>query len=47
MEICRDCPNKYPWVGDSEGTGIPGRDNYIFSGEGGDDKEEEEEESRK
>ncbi|XP_018319852.1 uncharacterized protein LOC108733257 [Agrilus planipennis] len=29
MTTCQDCPNKYPWIGDSEGTGIPGRDNYI------------------
>lgn len=32
METCRDCPNKYPWLGDAEGTGISGRDNYIFNG---------------
>lgn len=32
METCRECPNKFPWLGDSEGTGIPGRDNYIFNG---------------
>lgn len=31
METCRDCPAQYPWLGDSEGTGIPGRDNYIFN----------------
>lgn len=31
MEICRDCPNQYPWLGDAEGTGIVGRDNYIFT----------------
>lgn len=30
METCRDCPNKFPWLGDSEGTGIAGRDNYIY-----------------
>ncbi|KAK6640152.1 hypothetical protein RUM44_011838 [Polyplax serrata] len=29
LVTCRDCPAKYPWLGDSEGTGIPGRDNYI------------------
>lgn len=32
METCRDCPNVYPWLGDAGGTGISGRDNYIFSG---------------
>lgn len=31
METCNDCPRKFPWLGDSEGTGIPGRDNYIFN----------------
>lgn len=30
METCSDCPNKFPWLGDSEGTGIAGRDNYIY-----------------
>lgn len=30
METCRDCPRQYPWLGDSEGTGILGRDNYIY-----------------
>jgi hypothetical protein len=30
METCRECPKKYPWLGDSEGSGIPGRDNYIY-----------------
>ncbi|CAH0702359.1 unnamed protein product [Spodoptera exigua] len=29
METCSDCPNQYPWLGDSGGTGIPGKDNYI------------------
>ncbi|CAH1407765.1 unnamed protein product [Nezara viridula] len=28
LETCRECPNKYPWLGDSEGTGIPGKDTY-------------------
>lgn len=28
LVTCRECPAKYPWLGDSEGTGIPGRDNY-------------------
>ena len=32
METCKECPNKYPWLGDSEGTGIPGKDNYIYNG---------------
>ena len=32
METCADCPNKYPWLGDSEGTGIPGRDSYAYNG---------------
>lgn len=31
METCRECPNQYPWLGDAEGTGISGRDNYIYS----------------
>ncbi|CAH0406911.1 unnamed protein product [Chilo suppressalis] len=29
METCSECPNQYPWLGDSGGTGIPGKDNYI------------------
>ncbi|KAL0267516.1 UNVERIFIED_CONTAM: hypothetical protein PYX00_009768 [Menopon gallinae] len=29
LVTCRECPAKYPWLGDSEGTGIPGRDNYT------------------
>lgn len=29
LTTCRECPNKYPWIGDSEGTGIAGRDNYT------------------
>lgn len=33
MDTCRDCPNKYPWLGDAEGSGIPGRDNYIYTSE--------------
>ncbi|XP_065337290.1 chitin deacetylase 1 [Cloeon dipterum] len=28
LTTCRECPNKYPWIGDSEGTGIAGRDVY-------------------
>ena len=31
MEACRDCPKQYPWLGDAEGTGIVGRDNYIYA----------------
>lgn len=31
METCNDCPNIFPWLGDAEGTGIPGRDNYIYN----------------
>jgi hypothetical protein len=34
METCRECPNQYPWLGDAEGTGIQGRDNYIYSSQG-------------
>lgn len=34
MEMCRDCPNQYPWLGDAEGTGILGRDNYVYSAGG-------------
>lgn len=37
METCRDCPNQYPWLGDSEGTGITGRDNYIYNSNDGND----------
>lgn len=33
MNTCRDCPAKYPWLGDAEGSGIPGRDNYIYTSE--------------
>lgn len=29
METCNECPNQYPWLGDAEGSGIPGRDNYV------------------
>lgn len=35
METCHDCPIQYPWLGDAEGTGIVGRDNYIYSTAGG------------
>ncbi|XP_006617231.1 uncharacterized protein LOC102672538 [Apis dorsata] len=27
LETCRECPNKYPWLGDSKGTGLY-NDNY-------------------
>lgn len=51
METCRDCPQQYPWLGDSEGTGIPNRDTYIYGNgnESGADGEQGEavEESRK
>lgn len=31
METCRECPNKYPWLGDSKGTGHL-TDNYsVYS----------------
>lgn len=29
LETCFECPNKYPWLGDAGGSGIPGKDNYI------------------
>ncbi|KAB0798800.1 hypothetical protein PPYR_06680 [Photinus pyralis] len=29
LETCVDCPSKYPWIGDAEGSGIVGRDNYV------------------
>lgn len=29
LETCRECPRVYPWLGDAEGSGIPGRDNYV------------------
>lgn len=29
LETCNDCPNQYPWLGDAEGSGIAGRDNYV------------------
>lgn len=43
METCHDCPNVYPWLGDSTGSGIPGRDNYIFNGKGAAKESETEE----
>lgn len=49
METCRDCPQQYPWLGDSEGTGIVNNDNYNFNGNNDPDTEQSEgaEESRK
>ncbi|CAO1383423.1 unnamed protein product [Diamesa tonsa] len=47
METCKECPNKYPWLGDSEGTGIPGKDNYIYNGKEPALPEETEAENRK
>lgn len=49
METCRDCPIQYPWLGDSEGTGIVNRDNYIYNGspDGGEQSENDEESRRK
>lgn len=47
METCRDCPNKYPWLGDSEGTGIAGRDSYIYQSKEPATVEESESETRK
>lgn len=37
METCRECPNKYPWLGDARGTGLA-NDNYTPERE--DDREE-------
>lgn len=45
METCRDCPNKYPWLGDSEGTGIAGRDNYNYQSQSKEPPPNEESES--
>lgn len=28
LVTCRECPAKYPWLGDSGGTGVPGSDNF-------------------
>lgn len=49
METCQECPNQYPWLGDSEGTGITGRDNYIYNtnGDGGDTESQDEAENRR
>lgn len=32
METCRECPNKYPWLGDAKGTGHLS-DNYSVEKE--------------
>lgn len=47
METCRDCPQQYPWLGDSEGTGIVNRDNYIFTTDpdGGGDQQQQQQQS--
>ena len=29
LSTCRSCPKRYPWLGDSEGTGIDGKDQYT------------------
>ncbi|KAF5289124.1 hypothetical protein FQA39_LY15226 [Lamprigera yunnana] len=29
LETCSECPNKYPWIGDAEGSGIAGKDSYV------------------
>lgn len=47
METCRDCPNKFPWLGDSEGTGIAGRDNYIYQSKDTAQGDESESEKRR
>ena len=47
METCSDCPNKYPWLGDSEGTGIAGRDNYNYQSKEPAPNEESESENKK
>lgn len=47
METCSDCPNKYPWLGDSEGTGIAGRDNYNYQSKEQVPNEESESENKK
>lgn len=28
LETCIECPNKYPWLGDATGSGVPDTDNY-------------------
>lgn len=47
METCRDCPAKFPWLGDSEGTGIAGRDNYIYQSKDTSPSDDGESEKRK
>ncbi|KAF5300043.1 hypothetical protein FQR65_LT09300 [Abscondita terminalis] len=29
LETCFECPNRYPWIGDAEGSGIEGQDSYV------------------
>lgn len=47
METCRECPAQYPWLGDSEGTGIVNRDNYIYASDGNGDTEQDDVEERR
>jgi hypothetical protein len=47
METCRECPAKYPWLGDAEGTGIAGRDNYLYQSKEPPTNDESESESEK
>lgn len=47
METCRDCPKQYPWLGDAEGTGVAGRDNYNYGVQEEETGTEEEEEQRR
>lgn len=28
LSTCKECPKKYPWLGDSKGTGVAGADVY-------------------
>jgi len=28
LSTCKECPRKYPWLGDSKGTGVAGADVY-------------------
>lgn len=47
METCHECPRKYPWLGDSKGTGVAGSDSYIYQSKEPAPSEESESESRK
>lgn len=47
METCRDCPKQYPWLGDAEGTGVAGRDNYNYGVQEEEEAGAEEEQRRK